>query len=38
MEHLIVTGEIAKALIARANELFVSAPQIPKPDILAEKV
>ena len=40
MEHSIelVTGEIAKVLFARAEELFVAAPQIPKPDILAEKV
>jgi quinol monooxygenase YgiN len=33
-----VNGEVAKALFARAEELFVSAPQIQKPDILAEKL
>lgn len=40
MEHSIelVTGEIAKVLFPRPEELFVSSPQIQKPDILAEKV
>ena len=33
-----VSGEVAKALFARAEELFVSAPLIQKPDILAEKL
>ena len=33
-----VTGEVAKALFAHAEELFVYAPQIQKPDILAEKL
>jgi quinol monooxygenase YgiN len=33
-----VGGEVAKALFARAEELFVSAPQIQKADILAEKL
>ena len=33
-----VNGEVAKALFARAEELFVSAPQMQKPDILAEKL
>jgi len=33
-----VTGEVAKALFARAEKLFVSAPQIQKADILAEKL
>jgi len=33
-----ISGEVAKALFARAEELFVSAPQIQKPDILAEKL
>ena len=28
---------VAKALFAHAGELFVSAPQIQKADILAEK-
>lgn len=39
MEHSIalVTGEVAKALFARAEELFVSVPPIQKADILAEK-
>ncbi|MFZ3262586.1 MAG: hypothetical protein WA172_01175 [Terriglobales bacterium] len=39
MEHSIalVTGEVEKALFARAEELFVSAPQIQKADIPAEK-
>ena len=33
-----VSGEVAKALFARAEELFVSAPQIQTADILAEKL
>ena len=33
-----VTGEVAKALFARAEELFVSQPQIQMVDILAEKL
>src|ERR1700677_1071689 len=33
-----VTGEVAKALFARAEELFVSHPQIQMVDILAEKL
>ena len=39
MEHSIalVTGEVAKALFARIEERFVSAPQIQKADIPAEK-
>ena len=31
-----VNGEIAKALFARAEELFVSSPKIQTVDILAE--
>ena len=30
-------GEIAKALFARAEELFAKAPDIAKPEILASK-
>ena len=30
-----LTGEIAKALIARASELFVVSPQIEKVEVLA---
>ena len=30
-------GEIAKALFAKADDLFVQAPVIEKPEILAEK-
>jgi quinol monooxygenase YgiN len=33
-----VSGEVAKALFARAEELFVSAPQIQTADILTEKL
>jgi len=33
-----VSGEVAKALFARAEELFVSAPDIKTVDILAEKL
>jgi quinol monooxygenase YgiN len=32
-----LNGEIAKALYARANELFAKPPEIAKPDILASK-
>lgn len=33
-----IKGEIARALFARAEELFVSPPQIEAVDIIAEKV
>jgi quinol monooxygenase YgiN len=33
-----VTGEVAKALFARAEELFSTKPQIEQIDILAEKL
>jgi quinol monooxygenase YgiN len=33
-----LTGDIAKALFARAEELFAKAPEIDKPEILALKV
>ena len=33
-----VNGEVAKALFARAEELFVSLPDIKTVDILAEKL
>jgi quinol monooxygenase YgiN len=33
-----LTGDIAKALFARAEELFAKAPQIDQPEILAAKV
>ena len=33
-----VSGEVAKALFARAEELFVTSPQIQTVDILAEKL
>lgn len=33
-----VTGEVAKALFAGADDLFVAAPQIQKADVLAEKL
>lgn len=33
-----VTGEVAKALFAHADELFVSTPEIKTVDILAEKL
>ena len=33
-----VSGEVAEALFARAEELFVSAPQIQTTDILTEKL
>jgi quinol monooxygenase YgiN len=32
-----VNGEVAKALFARAEELFVTAPQVQMVDIVAEK-
>jgi quinol monooxygenase YgiN len=33
-----VNGEVAKALFARAEEVFVTAPQIQMVDIVAEKI
>jgi quinol monooxygenase YgiN len=33
-----VSGEVAKALFARAEELFVATPEIKTVDILAEKL
>ena len=33
-----VNGEVAKALFARAEELFATAPQIQMVDIVAEKL
>jgi quinol monooxygenase YgiN len=33
-----IGGEVAKALFARADELFVTAPEIKTVDILAEKL
>ncbi len=33
-----VNGEVAKALFARAEELFVTAPEIQMVDIVAEKL
>jgi quinol monooxygenase YgiN len=33
-----VNGEVAKALFARADELFLSAPRIEMVDIVAEKL
>ncbi|MBC8165910.1 MAG: antibiotic biosynthesis monooxygenase [Bryobacteraceae bacterium] len=35
--HAHLNGEIAKALFAHADELFVKAPEIDKPEILAAK-
>jgi len=32
-----LNGEIAKALMAKANELFAKPPEIAKPEILAYK-
>ena len=32
-----LTGEIAKALFAKAADLFAKAPEIDKPEILAAK-
>jgi quinol monooxygenase YgiN len=32
-----VSGDVAKALFARAEELFVKSPEIAKVDILASK-
>src|SRR5271157_3605076 len=32
-----LTGEIARALFAKAGELFAKAPEIDKPEILAAK-
>jgi len=33
-----VNGEVAKALFARAEELFLTSPQIQMVDIVAEKL
>ena len=33
-----VSGEVAKALFARAEELFVTHPQVQMVDIVAEKL
>jgi quinol monooxygenase YgiN len=33
-----MTGDVAKALFARAEELFLTHPQVDMVDILAEKV
>jgi hypothetical protein len=33
-----VNGEIAKALFAKADELFITHPEIKPVNILAEKV
>ncbi len=33
-----LSGKVAAALMARADELFVSAPQINKVDVLASKL
>jgi quinol monooxygenase YgiN len=33
-----INGEVAKALFARAEELFVTSPQIQTAEILAEKL
>jgi quinol monooxygenase YgiN len=33
-----INGEVAKALFARAEELFVTQPQIQTADVLAEKL
>jgi quinol monooxygenase YgiN len=33
-----LTGDIAKALFAKAEELFAEAPQVSKPEVLAAKV
>ncbi len=33
-----IGGEVAKALFAHADELFVTSPKIEKVDILAEKL
>jgi hypothetical protein len=32
-----LTGPIAKALFAKADELFAKAPEIAKPEVLAAK-
>ena len=32
-----LSGEIAKALFAKAEELFAKTPQVDQPDILASK-
>lgn len=33
-----LTGEVAKALFAKAPELFSEAPKVNKPDVLAAKL
>jgi quinol monooxygenase YgiN len=33
-----LTGEVAKALFARAEELFATAPEIAQPEILTAKL
>lgn len=33
-----LNGDVAKALMARADELFTEAPKIDQPDVLAAKV
>ena len=33
-----LNGKVAAALMARAGELFAVAPQIRKPDVLADKL
>jgi hypothetical protein len=33
-----MTGEVAKALFARAEELFLTRPQVDMVEILAEKL
>ena len=32
-----LNGEIAKALFAKANELFAKPPDVAKPEVLASK-
>lgn len=36
--HTHITGEVVKALFARAKELFVELPEFQMVDILAEKL
>jgi quinol monooxygenase YgiN len=33
-----LNGEVAKALMAKADDLFESAPEIDRPDVLASKL
>jgi quinol monooxygenase YgiN len=33
-----LSGEVAKALMAKASELFATAPEIHKVDVLADKL